>query len=166
MIQTTWPKADFKLDEAVDDLVQAIAARRDEPDTARRRRHWVIEDGRVVAHALVFPRTVTTVDGPLEVGALAAVCVDPGRRGGGLGRAVVAAAFADWLAHGGAVSLFQTPVPDFYRKLGARTIDNAFVNSRDETGDIHKTWWDRFVMIYPAAFPWPAGPIDLNGRAW
>jgi GNAT superfamily N-acetyltransferase len=166
LIQDTWPKPEFSLDEAVAKMEAHVARCRADPQGNRWRRHWIVAGDRVAAHAVVFPRTVQTGPGPLEVGALAAVCVAPASRGTGLGRAVVEAALADWLGRGGPVVLFQTAVPDFYRKLGGRLVDNTFVNSRHPEGSKASPWWDRYVMIHPATFAWPAGPVDLLGPGW
>jgi len=133
------------------------------------------EGGGVLAHAAVFPREIATEDGPFRVQALAAVCTHPGHRGEGWGRAVVAAAFAQVDAGLYPLSLFQTGVPAFYAKLGARTVHNPFVDSRYEPpaegdrarhGTRDAPWWNPHVMIYPAAFAWPEGTIDLLGPGY
>ena len=116
----------------------------------------------VLAHALLFRRDVFTVRGPLGVGALATVCVHPEFRGRGWGVDVVRAAFQHLPELDVPVSLFQTGVPSFYEKLGARLIANAFVNGDNPSNP----FWDRCEMIYPAAFPWPDGQIDLNGPGY
>jgi len=129
--------------------------------------HFVITDETnresVLAHALIFPRTVFTERGPLTVGALATVCVHPDYRGRGWGLEVVRAAF-DYLPRLGAeVALFQTGVSSFYEKLGGRVVTaNRFVNGSDP----NNPFWDACEMIYPAAFPWPDGKIDLNGAGY
>jgi predicted N-acetyltransferase YhbS len=132
---------------------------------------FVVWDGEVaLANAMVFKRTIATARGPLDVMALAAVCAAPERRGEGLGRAVVAEAFKEVDAGAYLVSLFQTGVPGFYEKLGARLVDNSFTNSRhvptDRHGSADAPWWEPFVMIYPANYDWPAGGIDLLGAGY
>ncbi|MBK8475348.1 MAG: GNAT family N-acetyltransferase [Opitutaceae bacterium] len=122
-----------------------------------------------IATAMVFPREIMTSRGALRVLALAGVCTAPECRGRGFGAAVVRAAFAQVDRGAFSVALFQTAVPDFYAKLGARTVSNAFVNSRYRPGDrgsAEHPWWDPNVMIYPAAFRWPEGPIDLLGEGF
>jgi predicted N-acetyltransferase YhbS len=132
----------------------------------------VFGDDCALAHALLFPREILTHAGLLRVGALAAVCTDPDHRGKGLGREVVRAAFARVEAGAYPVSLFQTGVPDFYAKLGSRTIHNTFINSRwqppaEGRSADHSTrdapWWNPFVMIFPATYAWPEGEVDLVG---
>jgi GNAT superfamily N-acetyltransferase len=125
--------------------------------------HFVIaEDAQVLAHSLIFPRVISTIAGPITVGALATVFVHPDFRGRGWGVAVVKAAF-DYLPEINApLSLFQTGVPEFYAALGARRINNRFVN-----GDrLENPFWDTCEMIYPGTAPWPEGTIDLNGPGY
>ncbi len=89
----------------------------------------------------------------------------PSLQGQGLGKAVVQAALAPIDDGEFAVALFQTPVPGFYERLGARRVENVWVNSQSEQPTIYP-WYDEFVMIYPVTYPWPAGTIDLNGPAF
>lgn len=128
---------------------------------------WYGEE--LAAVSMVFPRQIRTTQGPLRVMALAGVCTAPERRGQGLGAAVVRAAF-DLVDSGMfSVSLFQTPVIEFYAKLGARKVTNRFVNSLWKPGDPHSAthpWWDPDVMIYPASAEWPEGEIDLLGAGY
>lgn len=125
--------------------------------------HFLVrEDNKIRAHALIFRRELLTQSGPLPVGALATVCVHPDFRGRNWGADIVRAAF-DFLPELGVeVSLFQTGVPHFYQKLGARRISNRFFNGNDP-----KTpFWDGCEMIFPASFAWPEGDIDLNGPGY
>ena len=64
------------------------------------------------------------------------------------------------------VSLFQTPKPGFYEKLGARKVNNRFVNSKNEQDPEADPWPAEHVMIYPTPYPWPEGVIDLNGPGY
>ena len=127
--------------------------------------HFVIagEDSRtILAHAMLFRREIFTLSGALSVGALAAVCVNPDYRGRSWGVAVARAAF-DFLPELGVeVSLFQTPVPHFYEKLGCRVVNNSFYNGNDPANP----FWDACEMIYPAAFTWPRGEINMNGPGY
>lgn len=122
-----------------------------------------------IATAMYFRREIMTTNGALGVMALAGVCTAPEFRGRGLGAAVVRAAFAQVDSGSFGVALFQTAVPGFYVKLGARAVGNAFMNSRYQSGDrgsAERPWWDANVMIYPAAYPWPEGVIDLLGEGY
>ena len=128
--------------------------------------HFVIVDDEdenlVLAKARIFSREISTAQGPLQVGALASVCVHPNYRGRGWGADVVRAAFAYLPEMNVEVALFQTGVPQFYEKLGCRLVENRFHNG----GDYNDAFWDDYTMIYPANFAWPAGEIDLNGPGY
>jgi hypothetical protein len=124
-----------------------------------------------IASATIFSREVGTLDGPLVLMALAAVCSDPCRRGEGWGRRVVEAAWGEVDRGRFRVALFQTPVPEFYEKLGARKVDSQFVNTGEPDpkpgrGTRDQPWWNPHIMIYPAAFAWPTGTIDLRGPGY
>ncbi|MCL2701710.1 MAG: GNAT family N-acetyltransferase [Phycisphaerae bacterium] len=127
-------------------------------------------DGQVVATSRFLPRRIYTQQGPLDVLALAGVKTHPEFRGLGLGSAVVRAALSHVDRGAFPVSLFQTGVPEFYEKLTCRHVTNPFTNRL--AADPAKTpwsespWWEAHAMIYPAAYPWPEGPIDLCGPAW
>src|SRR5690606_26484140 len=113
-----------------------------------------------------FSRLVRAESGERRVLALAGVCTDPGRRGEGLGRKVVEAAFHSLSEESATVCLFQTGVPEFYHRLGAREVFNRFHNGQDPEGVCCSPWWNPHVMIYPAGAPWPEGPIDLQGPGY
>jgi predicted N-acetyltransferase YhbS len=134
------------------------------------RRHWEVftlwDRARLVAHAAIFPRRIRFEGGELEVMGLAGVCVQPVRRGQGLGERVVRAAFGQVDAGYYPVALYQTEVPAFYARLGAVTVDNPFWNSRSPSDPRARPWWDPHVMIYPTYPAWPRGPIDLNGPGY
>ena len=133
---------------------------------ARRARLFVVRrDGVIVAKAGVRPRRIRTPDGELVVAALHGVLCHPTHRGLGLGRAVVRAAFR--LVEDGhfPLSFYQTGVPAFYEKLGARVVDNPVVNSLAFRPPACP-FWDDYAMIYPASAPWPEGNIDTLGPGW
>lgn len=124
------------------------------------------DNDELVAHAKIFPRVIFVGDQSLEVMALSGVCVSPVKRCEGLGRYLVKEAFGliDQETYG--VSLFQTGIPAFYKKFGAKEIGNKFYNSRNESDPRVDPWWDRFIMVYPGHYDWPEGSIDLNGPAY
>ncbi|MFP4052294.1 MAG: GNAT family N-acetyltransferase [Phycisphaerae bacterium] len=133
---------------------------------ARRERYFLLRrHGELVATSRLIPRRIRTADGAMDVLGLAGVKTHPDFRKQGLGAAVVRAAFAGVDDGSFPVSLFQTGVPGFYRKLGAREVDNRFVN-RFGQDPAERPWWDKVVMIYPADADWPDGEIDLLGPAW
>ncbi len=129
----------------------------------RKSHHFVIfQEAEPVAIATLFVREIFTSRGSFPIGALGGVCVHPNYRGHSWGRDVVLAAF-DFLPqlHVEA-SLFQTPVPDFYARLGSRLITNRFNNGLDPNDPFH----DPYKMIFPSTFDWPDGDIDLNGPGY
>lgn len=155
LVNATWPR------EA------PVPGTRATPPREQDKTHVTIWDGdMLVAHAAFFPRTVRHVAGELVVMALAGVCVPKDRRGAGLGRKAVLEAFRDVDTGLFRVSLFQTTVPDFYRRLGAVVVGNRFGNGRNASDPGKTPWWDPYVMIYPAWAGWPAGDIDLNGPGY
>ena len=92
--------------------------------------------------------------------ALASVCSDPKQRGSGYGAHVVTTALH---AHDPRIPvLFQTGVPAFYLKLGARELQREDGQRRDN----RRPFWEPHTMVYPAEASWPAGEIDLNGPGW
>ena len=125
--------------------------------------HFVIcEADEPLAHAGLFVREIFTTRGSLFIGALGGVCVHPRYRGRGWGRDVACAAF-DFLPQlCVSVSLFQTPVPDFYSRLGARLVTNRFYNG----SDVNDPFLESDKMIFPATFDWPEGDIDLGGPGY
>ncbi|BCM90931.1 hypothetical protein IAD21_02794 [Abditibacteriota bacterium] len=134
-------------------------------EKARQRRchHFVIfQEAKPLAIATLSIREIFTARGPLRVGALAGVCVHPDYRGRGWGRDVVRAAFNFLPQLSVEVSLFQTPVPDFYARLGARLVSNRFYNGSNPDDPFH----DPHKMIFPAEFDWPEGDIDLGGPGY
>jgi predicted N-acetyltransferase YhbS len=164
LVDAVWPAEDVTL---ADRLRKFTSWVEDNRRTGFDVMSFVVWDGsQAIAHARTFERVIHSPSSSLTVMGLAGVCVLPERRGEGLGRDVVKKAFRRIEAGDFAVSLFQTAVPDFYRKLGARSVTNRFVNSRN-TGDPDATpWWDPDIMIYPAGFAWPEGTIDLNGTGY
>ena len=129
---------------------------------------FVIRGGEdaVLAHSCIFVREIFTKDGPLRVGALAGVCVDPDYRGRGWGADVVRAAL-DYLPElGVSASLFQTDVPGFYEKLGCRTVTNRCFDGTRPDGSLEDPFWSAYLMVFPADYAWPEGEIDINGPGY
>jgi predicted N-acetyltransferase YhbS len=129
-------------------------------------RYVVWDKDKAVAHALTFERPVITSNGEISVMALSGVCVLPSYQGKGLGAEIVRRTFGR--IHGGEfeVSLFQTTIPAFYTRMGATSVTNKFVNSRNKKHPDANPWHDEWVMIYPKSYSWPQGPIDLNGPGY
>jgi len=124
--------------------------------------HLIRDGNDVIALSRSFPRVVADESGNrFQILALANVCTRPERRGQGLGQSVVEAAWSR-LCPEYSVSFFQTPVPAFYEKLGARLVNNSIFNG---SGDA-RAFWDPYAMIYPASAPWTEAKIDLLGPGW
>jgi predicted N-acetyltransferase YhbS len=130
---------------------------------SNRRTYTVESEGRLLAHAELFGRTIEAGGTQVMVGAIAGVCVDPECQGSGIGRELTQAIFNDLPQQNYPLILFQTNVPRFYEKLGARVVHNTFIRGR---GDSTNPWRDDAVMIYPAHAPWPEGTINMMGEGY
>lgn len=121
--------------------------------------------GQLLGYAEIFPRTIFTEEGSMDIWGLGSVCVTKASQGQGIGRKVVEACFQEVDRKQG-VSLFQTGVPGFYQKLNCEEVDNSFVNKLDEQHPESNPFWDDHIMIYPKGYAWPKGQIDLNGKGY
>lgn len=169
LVNSIWPDKDKTISELIADWLAQIRQMQKSKSgkDGNHATHFLISEGnKAIAHARIFPREIYTPDGLLKVAALASVCVDANHRGEGLGAAVVRCAFEMVDRGTFPVSLFQTGVPGFYERLGARSVDNKFVNSGCDKDAEASPWWDKYVMIYPGEYPWPEGTIDLNGPGY
>ena len=166
LIVSIWPKPGRTVETFTADILTQWKDY-DGPEAEHPRSFLIREDGRVVAHSSVYPRTIGTTKGDLTVLALARVCTDPIVRGRKLGDAVVRASFE--LVDRGPFpfALFQTTtdVRPFYERLGAVPIDNTFVNSFAPDPKVNP-FWAEVPMRYPATGDWPKGEIDLRGPGW
>ncbi len=125
------------------------------------------QEGGVIAHAAVLPRSIGTSAGEMMIAGLTRVCTAPEQRGRGLGEVVVRAIFSLVDNEIFPYSLFQTTqeVRPFYEKLGACIIENPIVNSLGD--DLHASpFWDKVIMRYPCGGSWPLGEIDLCGPGY
>lgn len=128
--------------------------------------HVIIGDGRLVAKAITFGRTIATRLGPRNVMGLSGVAAHPDAQGGGWGKKIVQQAFARIDDGEFTTCLFQTGrARNFYERIGCRVVDNEFVNSKSDNPTI-SPWSDDFVMIYPGSSDWPTGKIDLLGPGY
>lgn len=166
LIALVWPKPHLS---AADRAQQQLAIGRQYhgPAAQAPRSFVVVEDGRVVAHAAILPRTVATSCGELTIAGLARVCTDPHQRGRGLGELVSRAAFDAIDGGDFPFLLFQASdrVRAFYEKLGAVVVENPIVNLLAEN-PAAPAFWDDVVMRYPANGDWPQGAIDLRGPGY
>jgi predicted N-acetyltransferase YhbS len=166
LVHSIWPLDDRPEAERVEAFI-ARARRQARNGSADRALRYVVWDGNhAIANAKIFPRGISTESGSLEVMALSALCVAPERRGEGLGKALALQAFRRVDDGRFAVSLFQTSVPEFYEKLGARTVENDFCNRLNEEDPEGNPWNEPYVMIYPGTYDWPEGTIDIRGQQY
>ncbi len=132
------------------------------------RLHMLWINGQVVAQCSSFHREIEFLNSKkrlVQLG-LAGVCSSPSHRGNGYGAAVVKDAFARLGEEKLPFSLYQTEVPQFYEKLGAKKVENRFVNSKSEEDSDANPWWNDFVMTYPAQAAWEEGSVDLLGPGY
>ena len=160
----TWPWDNSSFEEAYANFKRNIPV--NASNGSDRHRFVVWEGDQVIAHAGIFVREVRTERGSIALGALTGVCTHADYRMRGLGKQVVRAAFD--LVDDGVfpVSLWMTTVPGFYEKLGARVIENTWVNTQNTENPTADPWPDEQKMIYSASYDWPAGQIELNGPAY
>ena len=124
--------------------------------------HFIEEDGHIIATSRTFLQTIQVGNKKEKVLALASVCSNPNKRKLGLGKALVQHSFAH-LNDDITICLFQTGVPEFYKKLGAKLINNQITTSAPDV----RAFWEPYAMIYPALPEWDdRRPIDLLGPGW
>ena len=166
LIHQTWPKPNMTAEARAAQTIELGRQHIGEPGPAPRS-IVAVEDGRVVAHAAIFPRVIGTERGDILIGGLARVCTDAAMRGRGLGQAVVREAFRLVDAGEFEFSLFQTTpsVRPFYVKLGCVPVENRIIN-RSAEDPAANPFWHEVVMRYPAGEGWPAGTIDLRGPGY
>lgn len=166
LMNEVWPSESRTLAEIVEAWRAEIGERKGGAveDAQKQYARFVIWEGeKAIAHASTFPRQIYTPQGAITVMGLGGVCVDANRRGEGLGAAVMRPAFERVDRGLFPLSLYQTGVPGFYEKLGAKLVYNQFINSKNSDDPQKNPWWDTHVMIYPAHYEWADGTIDLNG---
>jgi predicted N-acetyltransferase YhbS len=161
-----WPKPDKTVDIRQRQLLD-LGRDYEGPEDQHPRSILIRENGRVIAHAGMMPRTIGTSAGQLTIAGLSRVCSDPAYRGQGLGELVVREVFA--LVDRGVFpfSLFQTShkVRPFYEKVGAVPVTNRIVNSLADDPRV-SPFWDEVTMRYPKDRDWPEGEIDLRGLGY
>ena len=123
------------------------------------------ESGELLACAKSFIRVISHSGGVrMPVMALSNVAAAQAARGKGLGQAVVEAALQRLDAEESCTHfLFETAIPAFYQRLGAKLVEKELVIN--STGD-RIAFEDEYVMVYPAARHWPEGEIDLLGPGY
>lgn len=157
LIKETWPSSDGQIATMEEDIKRFFNS---EPEEM----HAIVKVlGVVTGYAKRFLREVTVDGKRIRNMALACVCVKKGYQKKGLGKKAVTKLFEAIDNGFFECSLFQTAVPQFYEKIGARKVVNRFVNSQTGT---EYPWWDPNVMIYPEYFEIGNGVIDLMGKGY
>lgn len=165
LIAATWPNPE-KPAEYRAQQVHAEAQNFDGNAAQAPRSFVVREDGKIIAHSMLIPRTINTSDGEITVAGLSRVCCYTEQRGRGLGELIVRATLEVVDTGAFPFSLFQTShkVQAFYEKLGAVLVENTIVNSTGE--GLNPPFWDEIAMRYPSTGNWPQGEIDLLGPGY
>ncbi len=127
LLNAVWPRPEKTVEDRIEAFVDAMQA--PEREGIGHLRFVIWEGTQAIAHARTFERIAHTAAGPIAVMALSGVCVASTHRGQGLGAAMTRKAFERVDRGVFPVSLFQTLDPAFYEKLGARLVQNRFVNS-------------------------------------
>lgn len=157
LVRSIWPSKDGIIRCEEDELGLFFADRPEE-------RHIVLKcDNKVGGYARIFLRKIMIGKRIYRNCALACVCVNELQRRNGYGREIVRCAFERVDNKQYDCSLFQTAVPGFYEKPGAKVINNTCVNSLDNNSN---PWWDKFVMIYPSSVETSDYIIDTNGKGY
>ena len=168
LVSAIWPHPQKTISELVDTFMERhfryLASYPGIAHPSVRHLGWV--DGQLVGHALTFERPVISERSEIPVMALSGVCVSPSYRRNGIGIALARDAFRRVDEWEFPVSIFQTTIPDFYQRLGAAVVGNRFFDSKNEDNPDAPPWTDGRIMIYPSAYPWPTGPVDLNGPGY
>lgn len=157
LVRSIWPSKDGIVRREEDELGHFFADRPEE-------RHIILKsDNKVDGYARIFFRKIMIGEQVYRNCALACVCINESQRRNGYGREIVRLAFELVDNKQYDCSVFQTAVPGFYEKLGAKIINNSCVNSQDGNSN---PWWDKFVMIYPSSVETLDKIIDINGKGY
>ncbi|MGD0339477.1 MAG: GNAT family N-acetyltransferase [Bacteroidota bacterium] len=124
------------------------------------------EDHTVAGHAEIFDREIFSNNRKIRNMALGGVCVRPSYRGKDFGKIVVQKVFHYIDIGQFECSVFQTNIPQFYDKLGAKIIYNKFFNSQNKGNDITIPDWGPYIMVYPKEYAFDNFDIDLNGNGY
>ncbi len=157
LIRNTWPPKEGPVITMEDDMKKFFGSKPDE-------RHIIIKnENKIVGYAKTFTRDIQIGDKNIHNCALACVCVHEKFRKNGYGKLIVKKALSPVDGNQYECSLFQTAVPEFYEKIGAKRIFNKCVISKDNS---ENPWWDPYLIIYPKKFLLEEDVIVLMGRGY
>ena len=174
LLQTVWPDEDKTVSQLVDHFIAATNRHRSPyrtgvSDAVR----FIAWDGEIaIGQTETFARQVKTAIGEIRLMAGGRLVVAPESRRSGRGLSIKSSVAARLIRQVFTrvdrgefpVCLFQTNVPNLFMKFGAKSVENSFVNTRNQRDPAACPWSDEHVGIYPSAYAWPDGPIDLNGE--
>ena len=156
LIESVWPE-----DKTIEELVEEYDINSEDTVIV------VWDNGKAIAHARYFPRIIKAGLIDIKVLCLGGVCVSPNRRKENLGKFISKKAFEVIDKREFSFCLFQTKVPEFYKKIGGTEINNIFYNSKNINNPHKSPWWDDHIMVYAKDIKgWPICSIDLNGSAY
>lgn len=127
-------------------------------------------EGEVVGHVGWARRRIGVGDRDVEIAGVGGVLVARHARGGRLGEQLMRSAVAAMREAGGIAFGFlgcREGVVPFYEACGWTRVV-ATERSLDRTGRLAETPPGHPLLVYPVipSGEWPAGDIDLRGRAW
>ena len=164
LLNSVWPYKDKTISEVTNNWISEITQSEEAENYNTHFVIWVTITA--IAHAKIFSLEIYTKNGSIKIAALASVCVSPNYRNKGLGEIVTKSAFDYAKQSSFPASLFQTAIPEFYKKLGSKMVNNKFINSKNEKDPQKNPFWDKCIMIYPAEYNWSESIIDLNGQGY
>jgi predicted GNAT family N-acyltransferase len=161
LLYLIWPykEGEMNIERALDEYIK------DESLTINKS-ILIWENNLLVGHTEIFSREIESNQRKIDNMALAGVCVRPGFRGKNYGIELVKTAFDLFDSREFECSVFQTNVPDFYKKFGCRTITNKFSNSLNPENPRENPWRNEYVMIYPGDYDIGPEYVDLKGNGY
>jgi len=120
-------------------------------------------NGIIISHAGFFTRFIEISGKKEKVGCLAAVTTSPDFRNKGYGSKLVTTIFEGMHEYKIRMIFFQTTIPEFYVKFGAKEIHNQFVISKQER---KSPWWDDHAMVFPKSIDLMDYEINLCGAGY
>jgi N-acetylglutamate synthase-like GNAT family acetyltransferase len=123
----------------------------------------VLDDtGRAIGHAATYRRPISIGDETMTVGMIGGVAIDPGERGRGHVRALMAEIHRHFTAEALPFSLLFAFVPAVYRSSGYREMTNT-TRFLDHDGAWKDLVFRGGMVAELGRRRWPDLPIDLRG---
>ena len=160
LTERTWPETKKPA------LTEQVQVKNFQDRNPNKHCHLIYKEKQLIAYAESFPRLVKHAGKEITLMGLGAVCVDHSARGLGLGAKIVERCLNRVDEGEFEVSLFQTMVPNFYKKLGCQVIENQIINSLNIESPTTNPFWDDFIISYPTDYQWTNEKIDLLGTGY